>query len=118
GVRDRDDALAVTRDSRLRTFGVLAIGASVLLRSAAGADGLGVEAGRPSVSVETAVVRSGDKLGRARSDPRRDCSRCGECRSARLGDAGAAMNRRLYRNVLRAFQQIGEVVMLLTAAAR
>ena len=155
GGRDRDHALAVMRDSRLGTFGVLAIVASVLLRSAAlagigeavhaglgliaahaasravlpvamrtitpaRADGLGVEAGRPSVSVATAAMTIGVLISLAALGPIRGAIAVGAAGAAVFA-SGMLAQRRIggyTGDVLGAFQQIGEVVMLLTAAAR
>ena len=155
GGRDRDHALAIMRDSRLGTFGVLAIVASVLLRSAAlagigdavhagigliaahaasravlpsamrtitpaRADGLGVEAGRPSVSVATAAVTIGVLISLAALGPIRGAIALGAAGAAVFA-SGMLAQRRIggyTGDVLGAFQQIGEIVMLLTAAAR
>ena len=141
GGRDRDHALAVMRDSRLGTFGVLAIVASVLLRSAAlagigdavhaglgllaahaasRADGLGVEAGRPSASVATAAMTIGVLIGLAALGPIRNAIALGAA-SVAIFASGMLAQRRFggyTGDVLGAFQQIGEIVMLLTAAAR
>ena len=155
GGRDRDHALAVMRDSRLGTFGVLAIVASVLLRSAAlvgigdavhaglgliaahaasravlpiamrtmtpaRADGLGVEAGRPSASVATAAMTIGVLISLAALGPIRGAIALGAA-SAAVFASGMLARRRIggyTGDVLGAFQQIGEIVVLLTAAAR
>jgi adenosylcobinamide-GDP ribazoletransferase len=155
GGRDRDHALAVMRDSRLGTFGVLAIVASVLLRSAAlagigeavhaglgliaahaasravlpvamrtiapaRADGLGVEAGRPSVSVATAAVTIGVLISLTALGPIRGAIALGAASAAVFASAMLAQRRigGYTGDVLGALQQIGEIVMLLTAAAR
>jgi adenosylcobinamide-GDP ribazoletransferase len=155
GTRDRDHALAIMRDSRLGTFGVLAIVLGVLLRCAAlagigdavhaglalvaahaasraalpvamwrmapaRAEGLGVEAGRPSAPLAVAAVTIGALIALAALGPSRG--------AIALGTAGAAMvalgmlaQRRIggyTGDVLGAFQQIGEIVVLLTASAR
>jgi adenosylcobinamide-GDP ribazoletransferase len=118
GGRDRDDALAVMRDSRLGTL--LAIVTSVLLRSAACADGLGVETGRPSVSVATAAVTIGVLISRTALGPIRGAIVLG-APSAAVFTSGMLAQRRIggyTGDVLGAFQQIGEIVVLLTAAAR
>jgi len=155
GGRDRDHALAVMRDSRLGTFGVLAIVASVLLRGAAlagigdavhaglgliaahaasrallpiamrtippaRADGLGVEAGRPSASVATAAMTIGVLIGLAALGPIRNAIALGAA-SVAIFASGMLAQRRFggyTGDVLGSFQQIGEIVMLLTAAAR
>jgi adenosylcobinamide-GDP ribazoletransferase len=155
GGRDRDHALAVMRDSRLGTFGVLAIVASVLLRSAAlagigdavhaglgliaahaasravlpvamrtmapaRADGLGVEAGRPSALVATAAVTISVLISLAAIGPIRGAIALGAAGAAVFA-SGVLAQRRIggyTGDVLGAFQQIGEIVMLLTAAAR
>ena len=155
GGRDRDHALAVMRDSRLGTFGVLAIVASVLLRSAAlagigdavhaglgliaahaasravlpiamrtippaRADGLGVEAGRPSVSVATAAVTIGVLISLTALGPIRGAIALGAAGAAVFA-SGMLAQRRIggyTGDVFGAFQQIGEIVVLLTSAAR
>ena len=143
------------RDSRLGTFGVLAIVASVLLRSAAlasigdavhaglgliaahaasravlpiamrtmtpaRADGRGVEAGRPSVSVATAAVTIGVLISLSALGPIRAAIALGAASAAVFASAMLAQRRigGYTGDVLGAFQQIGEIVMLLTAAAR
>ena len=155
GGRDRDHALAVMRDSRLGTFGVLAIVASVLLRSAAiagigdavhaglgliaahaasravlpvamrtitpaRADGLGVEAGRPSASVATAAMTIGVLISLAALGPIRGAIALGAAIAAVFASSMLAQRRigGYTGDVLGAFQQIGEIVMLLTATTR
>jgi adenosylcobinamide-GDP ribazoletransferase len=155
GGHDRDHALAVMRDSRLGTFGVLAIVLSVLLRTAAlarigdighaglvliaahaasraalpvamrvmapaRADGLGVEAGRPSASAAIAAVTIGVLFSLAGLGPTRGAIALGAASAATLA-AGMLAQRRIggyTGDILGAFQQIGEIVMLMTAAAR
>ena len=155
GGRDRDHALAVMRDSRLGTFGVLAIVASVLLRSAAiagigdavhaglgliaahaasravlpiamrtmtpaRADGRGVEAGRPSASVATAAMTIGVLTSLTALGPIRGAIALGAAGTA-IFASGVLAQRRIggyTGDVLGALQQIGEIVVLLTAAAR
>ena len=155
GGRDREHALAVMRDSRAGTFGVLAIVLSVLLRTAAlarigdavhaglaliaahaasrgalpvamrvmapaRADGLGASAGRPSAPAAIAAVTISALISLAALGPSRG--------AIALGIAGAAVfaasmlaQRRIggyTGDVLGAFQQIGEIVVLLTTSAR
>ena len=84
------------------------------------ADGLGVEAGRPSASVATATVTIGVLIRLAALGP--------ICGAIALGAASTAVfassmlaQRRIggyTGDVLGAFQQIGEIVMLLTATTR
>jgi adenosylcobinamide-GDP ribazoletransferase len=155
GGRDRDHALAVMRDSRLGTFGVLAIVLSVLLRTAAlarigdavhaglaliaahaasrgtlpvamrvmapaRADGLGVEAGRPSAPAAIAAVTISVLISLAALSPTRSAIALGAA-GASVFVAGMLAQRRIggyTGDVLGAFQQIGEIVVLLTASAR
>jgi adenosylcobinamide-GDP ribazoletransferase len=155
GGHDRDHALAVMRDSRLGTFGVLAIVLSVLLRTAAlarigdvvhdglaliaahaasraalpvamrvmapaRADGLGVEAGRPSAPAAIASVTISVLIGLAALAPTRGAIALGAAGAAVFA-AGMLAQRRIggyTGDVLGAFQQIGEIVVLLTASAR
>jgi adenosylcobinamide-GDP ribazoletransferase len=155
GGHDRDHALAIMRDSRLGTFGVLAIVLSVSLRGAAlarigdvahaglalvaahaasraalpvamrsmapaRADGLGVEAGRPSASLAFAAVTIGVLISLAALGPTRGAIALGAAGSAMFA-AGMLAQRRIggyTGDILGAFQQVGEIVMLLTAAAR
>ena len=155
GGQDRDHALAVMRDSRLGTFGVLAIVLSVLLRTAAlarigdavhsglaliaahaasrgalpvamrvmapaRADGLGVEAGRPGAPAAIAAVTISVLTSLAAFGPIRGAIALGAAGAAVFA-AGALAQRRIggyTGDVLGAFQQIGEIVVLLTAAAR
>jgi adenosylcobinamide-GDP ribazoletransferase len=155
GGRDRDHALAVMRDSRLGTFGVLAIVLSVLLRTAALArigdaihaglalvaahaasraalpvamrmmapartDGLGASAGRPSASLAVAAAAIGVVISLAAFGPTRGAIALAAAGAAVFA-AGMLAHRRIggyTGDVLGAFQQIGEIVMLLTAAAR
>jgi adenosylcobinamide-GDP ribazoletransferase len=155
GGHDRDHALAVMRDSRLGTFGVLAIVLSVLLRTAAlarigdavhaglaliaahaasrgalpvamrvmapaRADGLGVEAGRPSAPAAIASVTISVLISLAAFGPTRGAIALGAA-GASVFAAGMLAQRRIggyTGDVLGAFQQIGEIVVLLTASAR
>jgi adenosylcobinamide-GDP ribazoletransferase len=155
GGRDRDHALAIMRDSRLGSFGVLAIVFSVLLRTAAltrigdavyaglaliaahaasrGAlpvamrcmapartDGLGVEAGRPSPPAAIAAVTISVLISLAAFGPTRGAIALGAA-GAGVFAAGMLAQRRIggyTGDVLGAFQQIGEMVVLLTASAR
>jgi adenosylcobinamide-GDP ribazoletransferase len=155
GGHDRDHALAVMRDSRLGTFGVLAIVLSVLLRSAAlaqigdaihaglaliaahaasrgalpvamrlmvpaRADGLGAEAGKPSTPAAIAAVTISVLIGLAAFGPTRGAIALGSA-GATMFAAGMLAQRRIggyTGDVLGAFQQLGELVVLLTASAR
>jgi adenosylcobinamide-GDP ribazoletransferase len=155
GTRDRDHALAIMRDSRLGTFGVLAIVLGVLLRCAAlagigdavhaglalvaahatsraalpvamwrmapaRADGLGVEAGRPGAPAAIAAVAISVLIGLAAFGPIRGAIALGAAGAAVFA-AGVLAQRRIggyTGDVLGAFQQIGEIVVLLTASAR
>jgi adenosylcobinamide-GDP ribazoletransferase len=147
--------LAILRDSRHGTFGVVAIVVSVLLRAAAlaeigepiyaglaliaahaasraalpcsmlmlapaRAEGLGAAAGRPSTPLVIAALAIGLLVSLAALGPLRGL--------VAIGLAGAAMfalGVLAYRriggytgDVLGAFQQVGEIVMLLAAAAK
>jgi adenosylcobinamide-GDP ribazoletransferase len=155
GGHDRDHALAVMRDSRLGTFGVLAIVLSVLLRTAAlvrigdavhaglaliaahaasrgalpvamrvmepaRADGLGVDAGKPSVPAAIAAVTISVLISLAAFGPTRGAIALGAAGAAVFA-AGMLAQRCIggyTGDVLGAFQQIGEIVVLLTASAR
>jgi len=155
GGYDRDQRLAIMRDSRHGTFGVMALVLSVLLRAAAlagigepiyaglaliaahagsraalplamlmlapvRADGLGAGAGRPSMAPAIAALAIGLLVSLASLAPARGL--------VAIGLAGAAMfalGVLAYRriggytgDVLGAFQQIGEIVVLLAAAAK
>ena len=155
GGYDRDQRLAIRRDRRLGTFGVMALVLSVLLRAAAlagigepiyaglaliaahagsraalplamlmlapvRADGLGAGAGRPSMAPAIAALAIGLLVSLASLGPARGL--------VAIGLAGAAMfalGVLAYRriggytgDVLGAFQQIGEIVVLLAAAAK
>jgi adenosylcobinamide-GDP ribazoletransferase len=155
GGDDREKRLAIMRDSRHGTFGVVAIVVSVLLRAAAlaeigepiyaglaliaahaasraalpcsmlmlapaRAEGLGAAAGRPSTPLVIAALAIGLLVSLAALGPLRGL--------VAIGLAGAAMfalGVLAYRriggytgDVLGAFQQVGEIVMLLAAAAK
>ncbi len=155
GGRDREHALAVMRDSRHGTFGVLAIVLSVLLRAAAlagigeaihaglaliaahaasraalpvamrvlapaRADGLGVAAGRPSATLAITALATGVLITLAALGPGHGAIALGVAGAAVFA-SGVLAQRRIggyTGDVLGAFQQIGEIVMLLVAAAR
>jgi adenosylcobinamide-GDP ribazoletransferase len=155
GGRDRDHALAIMRDSRQGTFGVLAIVLSVLLRAAAlvgigdpihaalalisahatsraalpvamrfmrpaRADGLGASAGRPRAAFAVLAGTIGTLISLAALGPCRGAIALGILGAAVFG-AGVLAQRRIggyTGDILGAFQQIGEIAMLLTAAAR
>jgi len=155
GGHDRDQRLAIMRDSRHGTFGVIAIVFSVLLRAVALAeiaepvhaglaliaahaasraalplimlaltparvDGLAAAAGRPRLPLAIAALVIGLPITLAALGPRR-----GAMAFCLAGTAvfalGVLVRRRIggyTGDVLGAFQQIGEIVMLLTAAAK
>jgi adenosylcobinamide-GDP ribazoletransferase len=155
GGRYRNERLAIMRDSRHGTFGVLAIVLSVLLRGAAlagigeaiyaglaliaahgasraalplamralapaRADGLGTAAGRPRTLLALGALAIGLLVTLAALGPRRGAIAFGLAGAA-LFAFGVLAHRRIggyTGDVLGAFQQIGEIVMLLTAAAK
>ena len=155
GGTSRDDKLAIMRDSRHGTFGILALVLSIGLRAAAlgtigepiraglaliaahaasrGAlpplmrilaparpDGLGATAGRPSLAVATIAAVLGAAIALLLLGPRTGAMGLG------LGGGTVALAAMLAQrqiggytgDVLGFFQQIGEIVMLLAAAAR
>ena len=154
GGRDRETKLAIMRDSRHGSFGILALVFSVGLRAAALAaigdpihaglallaahaasrgalpltmhllaparpDGLGFTAGRPTRVVALIAALIGIAIALAALGPVRGVA------ALLLGAAAIALTAVLARrqiggytgDVLGAFQQIGEIVMLLVAAA-
>jgi adenosylcobinamide-GDP ribazoletransferase len=155
GGHDRDERLAIMRDSRHGTFGVVAIVLSVLLRAAAlarigeavyaglaliaahaasrsalpfamralepaRADGLGAAAGRPRTPPAIAALAIGLLITLAALGPTRGAIAFGLA-GASMFALGMLAHRRIggyTGDVLGAFQQIGEIVVLLTAAAR
>jgi len=155
GGRDRDHALAIMRDSRQGTFGVLAIVLSVLMRAAAlvnigdpvhavlalisahaasravlpvamrvmrpaRADGLGASAGQPRAAFAVFAGTMGILISLAALGPQRGAIALGILGAGVFG-AGLLAQRRIggyTGDILGAFQQIGEIAMLLTAAAR
>jgi adenosylcobinamide-GDP ribazoletransferase len=155
GGHDRDQRLAIMRDSRHGTFGVVAIVLSVLLRAAAlsgigdpiyaglalvaahaasraalplamralapaRSDGLGAAAGRPSMVLAIAALAVGLLVTLAALGPARGFVAIGLAGAAMFA-AGVLAHRRIggyTGDVLGAFQQIGEIVMLLAAAAK
>jgi adenosylcobinamide-GDP ribazoletransferase len=151
---DRDATLAIMRDSRQGTFGVVAIVLSVLLRAAALAsigdaihaglalvtahtvsraalpvamsrmvparsDGLGAAAGRPRPPSVVAALSIGVLVGLAALGPVRGVFAICLTGIVLLAAAGLARRRigGYTGDVLGAFQQIGEIVMLLAASA-
>jgi adenosylcobinamide-GDP ribazoletransferase len=155
GGHDREEKLAVMRDSRHGTFGVLAIISSVLLRAAAlaasgdvlhaglaliaahavsraalpaamwamrpaRADGLGAAAGSPRPSGVVAAAVTGILIALAALGPLTGLIALCTTGLAILAVAGVARRRigGYTGDVLGAFQQIGEIVMLLAASAR
>ena len=155
GGHDRDERLAIMRDSRHGTFGVVAIVLSVLLRAAAlarigeavyaglaliaahaasrsalpfamralvpaRADGLGAAAGRPRTSLAIAALAIGLLVTLAALGPRRGAIAFGLAGAAVFA-LGALAHRFIggyTGDVLGALQQIVEIVVLLTAAAK
>lgn len=155
GGTDREAKLAIMRDSRHGTFGVLALIASVGLRSAAlaqlgdllhaglalvaahaasrailpatmrllapaRADGLGATAGTPSAPGMIVAACIGTGIALAALGPARGTIALGLTVAA-VWVAAALARRQIggyTGDVLGAFQQVGEVVMLLAAAAR
>jgi adenosylcobinamide-GDP ribazoletransferase len=155
GGRDRAEKLAIMRDSRQGTYGILALILSIGLRAAALAaigepiegalaliaahtasraflppamlwldpardDGLGATAGRPGPRVAFIAVAIGAIVALAALGPLRGLVSL--VLSGMAVVAMAALARRQIGgytgDVLGAFQQIGEIVMLLAAAAR
>jgi adenosylcobinamide-GDP ribazoletransferase len=155
GGRDREEKLAIIRDSRHGTYGVLAIVLSVLLRAAALAavgdaihaglalvaahaasraalpvtmrglplarpDGLGAAAGTPGAAAAFAAALIGGAIALAALGPVRGAGAL--CLSGGMVFAMAEIARRQIGgytgDVLGAFQQIGEIVILLAASAR
>ena len=155
GGADRDAKLAIMRDSRHGTFGILALVFSIGLRAAAvaaigepvhvglalvaahaasrgalpllmrllepaRADGLGAAAGRPSQAVAIVAGSLGAAIALALLGPR------GGAVALLLAAAALALVAALARrqiggytgDVLGFFQQTGEIVMLLAAAAK
>jgi len=155
GGHDRDTRLAIMRDSRHGTFGVLAIVLSVLLRASALAaigeavhaglaliaahaasraalpvamralmpartEGLGAAAGRPRTPLAIAALAIGMLITLAALGPARGAIAFGLAGAAVFA-MGMLAHRRIggyTGDVLGACQQLGEIVMLLTAAAR
>ena len=155
GGRDREQKLAIMRDSRQGTYGIVVIAASLGLRAAAiaaapdpistglaliaahavsrallpvtmrllapaRADGLGASAGRPSLTVAILAAAIGAAIALAALGPFR-----GLVALAVSGLAVALTALLAQRqiggytgDVLGAFQQIGEITMLLVAAAK
>ena len=155
GGRDRQEKLAILRDSRQGTYGVLAIVLSVLLRAAAltsigdvihaglaliaahaasraalpaammgltpaRPDGLGAEAGTPRARSAIAAALIGATIALAALGPIRGVIAL--CLAGVIVFTMAEFARRQIGgytgDVLGAFQQIGEIVMLLAASAR
>jgi adenosylcobinamide-GDP ribazoletransferase len=155
GGHDRDAKLAIMRDSRHGTFGILALILSLGLRATAiGAigepihaglalvaahaasraalpmtmrllrparqDGLGAMAGTPSLAVALVAAAIGIAIALAALGPARGAG------ALVIGAAAVTLTAMLARrqiggytgDVLGAFQQIGEIVMLLAAAAK
>jgi adenosylcobinamide-GDP ribazoletransferase len=155
GGRDRKEKLAILRDSRQGTYGVLAIAFSVLLRAAAlagigdvihaglaliaahaasraalpavmigltpaRADGLGAMAGTPRAGGAIAAALIGAAIALAALGPGRGTITL--CLTGVTVFAVAELARRQIGgytgDVLGAFQQVGEIVILLAASAR
>jgi adenosylcobinamide-GDP ribazoletransferase len=155
GGHDRDQRLAIMRDSRHGTFGVLALVLSVMLRAAAlagigeaihaglaliaahagsrailpfamrmmapaRADGLAAAAGRPPTPHALAALAIGLLITLAALGPGRGAVALGLAGAA-VFTLGVLVRRSIggyTGDVLGAFQQIGEIVVLLTAAAK
>jgi adenosylcobinamide-GDP ribazoletransferase len=155
GGHNRDQRLAIMRDSRHGTFGVMAIVFSVMLRAAALAgigeaihaglaliaahagsrailplamralaparvDGLAAAAGRPSTPLAIGALTSGLLITFAALGPGRGALALGLAGAA-VFTLGVLVRRSIggyTGDVLGAVQQIGEIVMLLTAAAK
>jgi len=155
GGHDRDARLAIMRDSRHGTFGVLAVVVSVLLRAAAlatigdvihavpaliaahavsratlpammwrlppaSAEGVGAAAGTPAGSGVAVAAATGVAIALAALGPVRGLIALGLVGVTVLTLAGVARRRigGYTGDVLGAFQQLGEIVMLLAASAR
>jgi adenosylcobinamide-GDP ribazoletransferase len=155
GGRDREEKLAILRDSRHGTYGVLAIVVSVLLRATALAgigdvihaglaliaahaasraalpaammglaparpDGLGAMAGTPRAGSAIAAALIGAAIALAALGPVRGAMAL--CLTGAIVFAMAEFARRQIGgytgDILGAFQQVGEIVMLLAASAR
>jgi len=155
GGRDRERKLAIMRDSRQGSYGIIAIAGSIGLRAAAIAsagdpidaglaliaahamsrallpatmrvlapareDGLGAMAGRPSIAGAAISVAMGALISLAALGPFRGLV------AIAVASAAVALTVLLAQrqvggytgDVLGAFQQIGEIAMLLVAAAR
>jgi adenosylcobinamide-GDP ribazoletransferase len=155
GGHDRETRLAIMRDSRHGTYGVLALVSSVLLRAAAlaaegdpvhaglaliaahaasraflpaalsalapaRADGLGAGAGRPRPRQVAAAAALGGAIALMALGPLRGLLALALAAAAIAAAAGLAERRigGYTGDVLGAFQQIGEIVILFAAAAR
>jgi adenosylcobinamide-GDP ribazoletransferase len=155
GGRDREEKLAILRDSRQGTYGVLALVVSVLLRTAALAgigdvihaglaliaahaasraalpavmmglmparpNGLGAMAGTPRAGGALAAALIGTALALAALGPMRGAIAL--CLTGVFVFAMAELARRQIGgytgDVLGAFQQVGEIAILLAASAR
>ncbi|MGH7040452.1 MAG: adenosylcobinamide-GDP ribazoletransferase [Stellaceae bacterium] len=155
GGPDRERRLAIMRDSRHGTFGVVALVASILLRAAALArlgdplhaglalvaahtvsrallpaamrvmrparrDGLGAGAGTPSATQAAVALALGGAIALAGLGPLRGLFIIVAAAAAVAAAARLAQSRigGYTGDVLGAFQQAGEIVMLLGAVAR
>ncbi|HZU91701.1 MAG TPA: adenosylcobinamide-GDP ribazoletransferase [Stellaceae bacterium] len=155
GGHDREARLAIMRDSRHGTYGVLALVFSVLLRAAAlaaqgdpvhaalaliaahaasravlpaallalapaRADGLGAGAGRPRPGQVVAAAALGGAIALAALGPLCGLLALALAGAAVVAAAGLAERRigGYTGDVLGAFQQLAEIVILFTAAAR
>lgn len=155
GGHDREDKLAIMRDSRHGTYGILALVVSVGLRAAAlaaigepihaalalisahavsraalppamrlmspaRADGLAAAAGRPAGATVIAAVAIGTAIALFGLGPARGIV-AGILAAVAVAMAAWLAQRQVggyTGDVLGAFQQIGEIVMLLAAAAK
>lgn len=155
GGRDRERKLAIMRDSRQGTYGIVAIAGSIGLRAAAIAtagdpinaglaliaahamsrallppamwalrpartDGLGAAAGRPSIAGAAASFVIGAAIALAALGPARGAAAIA-ISAAAIGLTALLAQRQIggyTGDVLGTFQQVGEIAMLLVAAAR
>jgi len=155
GGRDRDEKLAIMRDSRQGSYGIIALIATIGLRGVALAtipgpiegtlaliaahaasraalapalllmqpardDGLGASAGRPSLMATSVAVAVGVFVALGMLGPVRGGVAVVLMGLAVAGTAVLAQRQigGYTGDVLGAFQQVGEIVMLLVAAAR
>jgi adenosylcobinamide-GDP ribazoletransferase len=155
GGRDREEKLAIMRDSRQGSYGIIALIVTIGLRAVAltaigdpigGAlaliaahaasraalppalylmhpareDGLGATAGRPTLAATLVAVAIGAVIALGVLGPARGVIALAVMAAAVTGAAVLAQRQigGYTGDVLGAFQQVGEIVMLLVAAAR